>query len=176
MKVQISLKDDLCCNFIINSLSKHNTRIKGVSRLIRSVLNDLLWLCLTYSFSFRLDLFYCWKCIQTQSLIPTTSSLEHLNNLDFRHHTAVVFVDKSYWQVSEHLLCSYLLEEVLDKYTVSRCSPLSIQRITNDDSLDMFASDCVSQILTEAIEVVLSIIYLDCLEPSCWLHVSVTDW
>ena len=100
-------------------------------------------------------------------MIPTASSLKHLNNLDFRHHTAVVFVDKSYWQASEHLLCSYLLEEILDKYTVSCCSPFSIQRITNDNSLDMFASDCVSQILTEAIEVVLSIIYLDCLEPSC---------
>ena len=176
MKVQISLQDDLCSNFIINTLSKHDTWIKGVSRLVRSVLYDLLLLCLTDSFSFSLDLFYRWKCIQTQSLIPTTSSLKHLDNLDFGHHAAVVFVDKGYWQVFEHFLSSYLLEEILDKYTMSRCSPFSVQRITNDDSLDMFASDCVSQILTETIEVVLSIIYLDCLKPSCWLHVSVTDW
>ena len=92
----------------------------------------------------------------------------------FGHHTAIVFIYKGYRNVSEYLLLSYTAEEVFNEQTMSCRISLIIKRVTNDDAFDMLASNCVSQELAEAVEVILSIIHLHRLESSTEFHLPIT--
>ena len=136
---------------------------------------DLLALEVAWHLPLSLDLFHCIEGVDAQLLVPLPTSLEHLHELNFGHHTAVVFIHKSDGYVSEHLLFSYLLEEILYKHTMPRCVALCIEWIANDDALHVLAANRVPQVLAEAEEVILPIIDLNCLVPSRQLHFPVTD-